>query len=173
MTRFLFAIGIFIASHAGASAKFYTNTEYGFKAEMPRGKPVCLPEEHQSNHGFVVLWEKKECPPARDVSGIYVYFGMNAFESHSTLEVGQHTCGGNAITPGPFWVSGFQFYKCKSRTDSGRVSLDFFVLRRVQGGYPEGESTYGVSLLCPHDDCRNLLPMTRWIFAHMKFIRQE
>jgi hypothetical protein len=161
--------------HSVLYARTYVNTEYGFQAEMPSGKMICTTENDgsEADRGFTVLWDAQSCPHTDDASGIHVYFDMNAFESPSTLDLGKHICNGNAIRPSLFGVSGFRFYQCKSKTDGGRTSLEYFVLRHVKGGYPEGEGTYGVTLICPHDYCRKLMPMTRWIFAHMKFIKQE
>jgi hypothetical protein len=156
-------------------ARTYVNTEYGFQAEMPSTKMVCTAENDgsEADRGFSVLWNAPGCRNTYDAMGIHVYFDMNAFESPSTLDLGKHICNGNPVRPSPFWVSGFRFYQCNSKTDGGRASLDYFVLRHVKGGYAEGEQTYGITLICPHDDCRKLMPMTRWIFAHMKFIKQE
>jgi hypothetical protein len=162
-----------IARGATALAETYTDSYFEFRAAMPKEKVVCLPRENTSDHGFVVLWETKDCNFISSPTGIYVYASHNFDrESNTTPELGKLLCDGNAVSPSPFVVSGFRFYQCKSKTDEGRLGPSYFVLRHVKGGYPESEPTYGVWLICPHDDCRKLMPMTRWIFVHMRFIRQ-
>jgi hypothetical protein len=175
MSRLLIAVAIFMVPHSALFARTDVNSEYGFRARTPSWRTVCTTANDGStaDRGFSVLWDAPGCRNTDDASGIYVYFDMNAFDSLSTLDLGKHICDGNAIRPSPFWVSGFHFFHCKSKTDGGRVGLDYFVLRHVKGGYAEGEQTYGVTLICPHDDCRKLMPMTRWIFEHMKFIIQK
>jgi hypothetical protein len=171
----LLAVTMGIAMNVEVFAKSYTNTEYGIQTELPSGKVICTTENDgtTSDHGFTILWDTNLCPPEDNTPGIHVYFGMNAFESRSTFEEGKHICRGAVIRPSPFRVGGYQFYQCKPMRVGATVSLEYFVPRAVKGGSPEGESTYRVSLLCPRGDCRKLMPMTRWIFAHMRFIKQE
>jgi hypothetical protein len=175
MSRLLLAMITFFTLQNVVFAKTYTNAEYGIQAELPSGKMICTAENDgsTSDHGFTVLWETKLCPPEDDTPAVYVYFGMNAFEARSTLEEGKHICHGAIIRQSPFRVGNQLFYQCKPVRVRSHINLEYFVLREVKGGSPEGESIYNVSLVCPRSDCRKLMPMTRWIFAHMKFIKRE
>ena len=51
--------------------------------------------------------------------------------------------------------------------------LNYFVLRHGKTNDPGAEMSYQIGLSCPRDNRRPLMPMTRWIFAHMRFIRRE
>jgi hypothetical protein len=166
---------VLIALNQAALAKTYVNAEYGLQAELPSRKMICTTDNDgtTSDHGFTVLWATNKCPPEENTLGIYIYFGMNAFESRSTFEEGQHICHSAAIRPSPFSVSGFRFYQCTRSPERGRIRLEYFVLRHVEGDDPEGEPTYGVSMICPHTGCRELMPTTRWIFTHMRFNKPD
>jgi hypothetical protein len=151
----------------------YTNATFGFFAEMPVGKVSCTSKSDESDRGFVVLWNSKVCPPAEDAAGIYVHVEYNALGWRSTIEEGKSICENESARPSPFMVSGIRFYRCKSRTDQGHDSLSYFALRNKNLSSPDNGVSYEVTLICQEGNCRDLMPMTRWIFAHMKFIRQE
>jgi len=171
--RLVFAIVAFNALTAGAFSKTYTNSTFGLQVTMPVGKVICTARNGESDRGFVVLWQGKECPPPDGTAGIYVYVEYNALGWRSTFEEGKFVCSGEAIRPSPFKVSGFRFYQCELQTDRNRPSPGYFVLRNKKLSSRDNAVSYGVTLVCPHDDCRDLMPMTRWIFAHMKFIIQD
>ena len=175
ISRLLLAMITFATLNNVVFAKTYTNSEYGIQAELPSGKVVCTAENDgsTSDHGFTVLWRTNRCPPEDNTPGTYVYFGMNAFEARSTFEEEKHICRGAVIRSSPFRVGNQLFYQCKPMRVLSHVNLEYFAPRQVMGGSPEGESTYNVSLVCPRSHCRRLMPMTRWIFAHMKFIKRE
>jgi hypothetical protein len=172
-TSLLLAAAMLITPNVGAFARTYTNATFGLQVEMPMGKTICTTEDGESDRGFIVLWHTTKCPPADGTTGIYVFVEYNALGWRSTPEGGKLICIGGASRPSPFVVSGFRFYQCKSRTDSGRISLAYFVLRNRMLSSPDNQVNYGVSLICPNDNCQDLLPVTRWIFSHMKFIKQD
>lgn len=171
--RLLLAVAPLIVAQVGAVAGTYTNATFGLKMELPPGKVICTAEEYQSDRGVIILWDTRKCPSDRDAAGIYVYVAYNATQRRSTFELGKDNCSVGTARLSPFKVSGFRFYQCLSRTDGGRTALAYFVLRDRKLSSPDNEVTYGVTLICPHDDCRTLMPTTRWIFAHMKFIAQD
>ena len=173
IARVMLTMTVLIALHLAAAASNYTDRYFGFRVAVPTGKMVCLPDGTTSNHGYIVLWDTTDCHFIVRPPGIYVYATHNGDEDATTTsDLAKDLCGGNLSGPSPFSVSGFRFSQCRSATREGRPGLEYFVLRHVKGGYPGSEPKYGVSLICPHDDCRSLMPMTRWIFAHMKFIKQ-
>jgi hypothetical protein len=173
MTRLWFVAAILIASHGGTSAKTYINTNYGFQVELPPGKVTCGPEYTTANHGFFVLWDTKDCLSNEDATGLYVEASYNALDLRSTVAEGRLICDGATIGPSPFWVAGYRFYQCKSGRREKPQTMRFFVLRHGKAKDVGEEMTYDVGLICYHNDCQKLLPMARWIFAHMKFIRRE
>jgi hypothetical protein len=171
--RLVMAFAMAVSINSGTVARTYTNSTFGLQVELPAGKTVCTSEDGESDRGFTVLWETKKCPPADDATGIYVYVEYNALGWRSTLDEGRSICSGAAIKPSSFTVSGFRFYHCKSRTDRGKASLAYFVLRNTDLRSPDNAVGYGVTLICPHDNCRKLMPMTDWLFMHMKFVKQQ
>ncbi len=169
----LLVVAVFMALSAETHARTYTNATFGLQVELPTGKTVCTAADGESDRGFTILWEQNDCPPTDDANGIYVYVQYNALGWHSTLEEGKSDCVTSSVRASPFAVSGARFYQCKLLTDLWHVSLSFFVLRNKDINPPDNEVSYGVTLICPHGDCRRLMPLVHWIFAHMKFIKQE
>ena len=51
--------------------------------------------------------------------------------------------------------------------------MNYFVPRHAGRDDREAEMIYVVTLICSGDAGQKLMPLTRWIFAHMKFTNRE
>lgn len=173
IARLLCAACLLIASNVEVFAKTWSNANYGFQVELPPGYVVCGPEGFTADHGFFVLFDTKDCLSDDDVSGLYVEASYNAMEVRSSIGEGKLICDGAAIKPSPFWIAGYRFYQCESGRGKANHGMRYFVLRHGKANDVGAEMTYDVGLICKHNDCRRLMPMARWIFAHMKFTKRE
>jgi hypothetical protein len=169
----LLVVALLVVSRDGALAKTYKNTTFGLQVELPSGSTVCTADEGESDRGFSILWKSRICPHDDDIEGIYVDVRYNALNRRSTLDTAKDECVGLSAKPSPFMVAGFRFFRCLLRTDRGRIVPTWFVLRNRRLSSPDNGVIYGVTLICPRNDCRKLRPLVRWVFSHMKFIEQD